>query len=146
MLSFTHTILSLPLADLFHNPAAIFLAAFLLHLAADAILHWNVDPTRRPYPYKFVALDVLSGLALALPIAAGRWPVLSTLAAIAGGNAPDAIHSLWYIFKPTKYSKYIHWLEPFLSFHKKIQRETTSVPLGLASQIILIALALSLVL
>lgn len=146
MLSLAHTITSLPFAVYLQNPFLIFAAAFLFHLLTDSILHWNIDPSQRPYPYKFVAIDVLGGIVLASFISTNRLPFWPITFAIIGGNLPDIIQALWDIFGPTKHSKYIMWLKPFFIFHKRIQRETTNIPQGLASQIILIALALTLVL
>lgn len=146
MLSLTHTIISLPFAAYLQNPVIIFTAAFLFHLLTDSILHWNIDSKKQPYPYKFVALDVLGGIVIAALISLNHLPIWSTMAAILGGNAPDIIQALWNILGSTKHSKYILWLKPFSIFHQRIQRETNNIPQGLASQIILIALALTLVL
>ena len=146
MLSAAHTITSLPFAVYLQNPFLIFVAAFLFHLLTDSILHWNIDPKRRSYPYKLVAIDVSVGIILALLISINRLPLWPTIFAIAGGNAPDIFHTLYDLFCPARYVKYLNWLKPFFDFHYRIQRETNNIPRGLVFQIFLVALALTLVL
>ena len=146
MLSAVHTITSLPFAVYLQNPFLIFAAAFLFHLITDSILHWNTNPRKRPYPYKLVAIDVLGGITLAFLIIMNRLPLWPTTIAIIGGNAPDITHALYDLLSPTKYIKYLHWLKPFFTFHKRIQRETNNIPRGLVFQIFLVAIALTLVL
>ncbi|MFH1354029.1 MAG: hypothetical protein ABIH36_01960 [bacterium] len=146
VLSATHTIISLPLGVYLQNPFLIFAAAFLLHLLADSILHWNIDPNKRPYPYTLVAIDVLGGITLALLITINRLPLRPAVIAMIGSNTPDIIHTLYNLLGPVTHTKYLNWLKPLFHFHNHIQRETNNIPRGLVFQITLVALALTLVL
>jgi hypothetical protein len=147
MLSFTHTIISLPLGVHLSNPLIIFLLAIALHLIADMFLHWNIYPQLyKRFPYGRVAFDVLGGLAVAFLLVGNDIITLPILAAIAGGNAPDAAHSLWLIADGERHpEKWPRWVNAIFGFHHNIQRETPSITKGLISQIIAIALALALI-
>lgn len=148
MLSLTHTIVSLPFGVYLQNPALIFAAAFLFHLLTDSLLHWNIYPRLYPrFPYRLVALDVIGGLGIAWLLLGDQVITPKVMAAIAGGNAPDVLHSLYWLTSPNKpLARPLAWLKPFFSFHHKIQRETDNIILGLASQIALIALTITLIL
>jgi len=139
MLSLSHTIASLPLGIYLQNPYLIFMAAFLLHFILDATLHWNIYPPHHSkFPAFLVSLDVLGGLLLAWLIVGDNFFTIPVLAAIAGSNAPDIIHSLWELADKPK-NKYTTVILPFFRFHDNIQWETNHVALGLISQIIVIA-------
>ena len=148
MLSAAHTIISLPLGIYLNNPIIIFIFAFLLHFVADALLHWNIYPQDYPrFPYVLVALDILGGLILAYLIVGKSILTLPLLAAIAGGNMPDILHSLWLIAGGERHpEKWPRWVNASFAFHHKIQRETHNIVRGLISQIILALLAILLVL
>ncbi len=148
MLSLAHTIVSLPFGVYLQNPALIFAAAFLFHLLTDSLLHWNIRPKQHPhFPYKLVTLDVISGLGAAWLLLGDNIIAPAIMAAIAGGNAPDVLHSLWLLRRETKpLPIWLTWTKPFFTFHHRIQRETDNVVRGLILQIILVALALTLVL
>lgn len=148
MLSLTHTIVSLPFGIYLQNPTLIFVAAFLFHLLTDSLLHWNIHPKRHPrFPYKLVILDVISGLGAAWLLLGDNIIAPAIVAAIAGGNAPDILHSLWLLRSKTNPPPlWLTWVKPFFTFHHKIQRETDNIVRGLVFQIILVALALTLIL
>lgn len=146
MLSAAHTLISLPLGLYVHNPLAIFAAAFVLHLLCDTLLHWNIfhDQHER-YPYLPVALDVGSGLLAAYALLDRTLFTLPLLAAVAGGNAPDIIHHFWDIIHATRYRPLLAWLAPFFTMHDKLQHETAQPVRGLISQLVLTALAVTLI-
>lgn len=143
MLSLVHTLVSLPFGVHLNNPALAFVLAAVVHLLADSLLHWNVyvDELDK-YPTTLVAGDVILGLLLAWGLLGDQILTITVLAAIAGGNFPDAIHSMWDLLsKPTRH-KYIPWLNPFFKFHKKMQWETHHAVLGFIPQAALVTLAL----
>ena len=147
MLSLTHTIISLPIGLHLSNPIIIFITAFVSHFIADSVLHWNIDPKNNTrYTLCFVAFDVLGGLILSWLFIGNQLFTLPIIVAIFASNLPDIIQVTWYLFGKNKYSKYFQWLLPFFNFHEKIQSETNNIPKGLASQIIVIALSLALIL
>lgn len=143
MLSFTHTITSLPFAILMDNPWLIFVNTFLFHALADTLLHWNIYPWKfKRYPVLLVGLDITGGLAIAWYLMGQQifsWPVL---AAIAGGNAADVIHGLWELTPPSKQRKLFPSMHPFFVWHDGLQLETHHVVQGLLWQIVLIAISL----
>lgn len=139
MLSAAHTIISLPLGLLFDNPLLAFVSALLAHFAADSLLHWNIYPQDHPrFPYGIIALDVCSGLTAAALLLGGSLASPAMLAAIAGGNLPDILHTLWMICggerRPERWPRAI---QSFFAFHHRIQRETPHVAKGLVWQIAL---------
>lgn len=142
MLAFTHTLISLPFGVYLNNPWLIFLAAFIFHLFADTLPHWNIYPFQfKRYPFVLVAIDVIGGLVAAWYLTSDQFFTLNIWAAIAGGNAPDVIHALWD-FMPKKYHTiYFKSVKPFFAWHNKLQLETPSIAWGLVSQIVLIALS-----
>lgn len=147
MLALTHTLISLPFGLYFQSPLLAFIAAFLWHLFADSLLHWNIYPQNyKRYPYELVALDVITGLGISYlvvgPATFFLWPML---AAIAGGNMPDILHTLRELTPPDKRDRYFSWGNLFFRFHHAVQKETPSVLRGLISQIVLIAIALWLI-
>ncbi len=136
MLSFFHTLTSLPLGIYGHNPFLIFLAGVLLHLLMDSFTHWNIFPWKfKHYPYGWVALDILGGLAFAWWLLPDQFWTINMWAAIAGSNAPDVAHGLWEFTSQKTKDAYLNWLKPLFIFHDKIQRETTSPLHGMFWQI-----------
>jgi len=147
MLSFTHTLISLPIGLYLSNPIIIFITAFIFHFLADSLLHWNIDPKNGTrYTFYFIAFDILGGLILSWAIIGRQLFTMPIIIAIFGSSLPDIIQVLWHLFRNKEHGKYFRWLLPFLNFHEKIQFETTSIPKGLAAQIILIALSLTIIL
>jgi hypothetical protein len=143
MLSFAHTLISLPLGLYLENPFIIFIAAFTLHLASDVPLHWNIYPQNyKRYPYELVALDIIGGFVAVWLLIGEETFHLPVIAAIAGGNMPDIMHTLWDNASMTERKTRLKIFEPFFIFHEKIQRETPSPLKGLISQVILVVLAL----
>lgn len=143
MLSLSHTLISLPFAFYFQNPVLIFLAAFAFHFFLDTLLHWNIYPQNfKRFPFLLVGLDVIVGLLISwLMLGETMW-TLPVLAAIAGGNGPDILHTLW-IFIPKKIrSSYGFWLEPAFTWHDHLQFETTNLLHGLFSQVFVIGIAI----
>lgn len=129
------------------NPLLIFTAAFTFHLFADTLLHWNIFTKEYlRYPTVLVALDVIGGLAAAWSIAGNELFSLPLLAAIAGGNAPDILHSLWEMTGKRVETTPLNWKTAFFHFHDKLQKETHSVSHGLIWQLMLIAIAAALTL
>lgn len=146
MLSFTHTLVSLPFGVYFHNPLIIFLGAFIWHLFCDTLLHWNIfPPLFKKYPYGLVALDIIAGLVAAWVVVGNSLFALPMLAAIAGGNAPDVCHGLWDWLNERQ-RRALAWARPFFYFHEKLQLETSSWFWGITSQTLLILISLGLVL
>src|SRR3989338_49428 len=143
MLSLAHTIISLPFGLLPLNPWLIFLLAFLFHLALDGLLHWNIyPPQHNRFPFFLIGLDITLGLLASFILLGDQFFTLPVLSAILGGNIPDILQSFWsFTGKPTKgWWRYIY---PLFHFHDKIQWETTNIPLGLVSQIILISIVIT---
>ena len=147
MLSLSHTIISLPFGFYLDNPLIIFILAAALHFVADMLPHWNVYPQNfRRFPYELVALDVIGGVVLAFALTGSDFFTLPVLAAIAGGNAPDVIHSLWVIAGGEKNSRKLPgWANAFFAFHERIQFEVASPARGLISQVVGMAIAVMLI-
>lgn len=142
MLSATHTLISLPFGIFLQNPLIIFSAAFVFHLFSDTLLHWNIFPYKyKRYPFQLVTIDILAGLILAWMFVGNDLISLPVLAAIAGGNAPDVLSTLWDMTKQRQRSRWLIWAAPFFNFHDRLQFETTNAAKGLISQIILVLLA-----
>lgn len=137
---------SLPFAFLMDNPWLIFLNAFLFHVLADTLLHWNIYPWKfKRYPVLLVGLDVGSGLAASWYLmgdAVFSWPVL---AAITGGNAADVIHGLWELTPAGKQRKFFPFMRLFFIWHDSLQLETRHVVPGLLWQTILVTISLLLI-
>lgn len=144
MMSLAHTLISLPFGVFLENPIIIFVAAFLFHLFSDTLLHWNFYEHHKPF-YPLVAFDVTAGLLLAYIIMGDQVITIPILAAIAGGNAPDIVHSLWDMAGKTRQKKLPKAIQRFFIFHNKLQHETPYVLRGLLSQIILIVAAVMLI-
>lgn len=146
MLSTAHTLISLPLPFYLDNPFLIFIAAVCVHLLADSIYHWNVDPSSGGvYPYAAAFTDVFIGLILSIIFLGDRfwsWPVII---AIIGGNTPDILHSVWFQLRPEQRPRWLQSFRPLFDFHEKIQHETRRVLPGLISQIAAVSIALFLV-
>ena len=147
MLSIAHTVISLPFGIYMTNPWLIFASAFIMHILADTLLHWNIFPDQfKRYPIALVALDILSGVVLAYFITGEQFLTISILVAIAGGNAPDVMHGVWEIIGKKNQDKYLTWAKPFFTWHDKIQLETESITKGVISQVALGIIAILLVL
>lgn len=143
MLSLAHTLISLPLGIYFQNPLLIFITAVLLHFVCDMILHWNIYLHHyKKFPYIQVALDVIAGPLIAYLFIGQDLFTIPVLAAIAGGNTPDIIHTLWEMSKKRRWP----WLKPFFHWHHNIQVETNDLLIGLTPQLTLAALSLVLAL
>jgi hypothetical protein len=147
VLSIAHTIISLPFGFYLESPIIIFILAAGLHFIGDMLPHWNIYPKNfRRFPYELVALDVVGGLLLAFAVAGAEFFTLPVLAAIAGGNAPDVVHSLWVIGGGEKNPrKFPAWANHFFRFHHRIQFELASPARGLISQVIGILIAVMLI-
>jgi hypothetical protein len=147
MLSLAHTIISLPFGFYLDKPLVIFILAAGLHFIADMLPHWNVYPQNFPrFPYGLVAFDVFGGLVFALVLTGADFFTLPVLAAIAGGNAPDVIHSLWMILGGEKNPrKFPRWTNRFFKFHERIQFELVSPARGLISQVVGMVIAVALI-
>jgi hypothetical protein len=145
MLSLSHTLISLPIAAYTENLWLIFALAFVLHLFADSLPHWNFLPDKKGrYPLLPAAFDISLGLILAWLILSHKILTPPYLVAIFGGNLPDILHAFWH-FQPT--SAQTRWPQPIramFAFHHNIQWETKKIIPGLISQIISISLAVSL--
>lgn len=147
MLSVTHSLVSLPLALYLQHPVTIFLAAVVLHFLADTILHWNIfyDEYKR-YPYAAVGFDVATGGIAAYLLVGTSLPPIAALAAVIGGNAPDILDGIWSFIQSTRYRWLLAWLQPYFTFHDRLQHETYNKRVGLVTQVGLVALAVTLVL
>lgn len=147
MLSLSHTLISLPLGVYLTNPLQIFIAAFALHVLCDMVLHWNIYPHHYPtFPYKRVALDVVAGPLIAYFFLGQTLFSIPLWVAIAGGNMPDILHSLYFILKQRHRQSLVRWLNPFFYWHDRLQVETIDLVGGLTPQLTLAALSLVLVL
>jgi hypothetical protein len=147
VLSFAHTLISLPFAFYLDQPVLIFLAAFVFHFFCDSLLHWNIYPDEfKRYPTGLVALDVFGGAAVAWALLGQDLFSLTVLAAIAGGNAPDIIHALWEMTGLNKIRSMPTAIHRAFDFHDRIQLETTNIIYGLFWQAVLVATALYLIL
>lgn len=143
MLSLAHTVISLPFGFLPLPPWLIFLMALAFHFVLDGLLHWNIYPPQyNRFPFLLVALDIILGLLAAFLLLGSQFFSLSILSAILGGNLPDILQSLWtFAGQPTKgWWRYVY---PFFHLHDRIQWETTNIPLGLVSQIIMITIVIT---
>jgi len=146
MLSLSHTLISLPFAFYFQNPFLIFAAAFLFHFFCDTLLHWNIYPDNfKKYPVALVAADIIGGLILTYLFIGNQLFTIPILAAIAGGNAPDILQGLWG-FTPKKVKDtYFSWAKPAFSWHHNLQLETDNFWQGIISQIVLIAISITII-
>lgn len=145
MLSFSHTIISLPFGLAFTNPLIVFIGAFLMHLVSDMFLHWNIYPHHfKKYPFFLVGLDVASGLIASYIILNNSLFTIPILAAIAGGNAPDVLHAFWGFLGKTRQKHTPAFVQWIFRFHEIIQRETPSPLLGGLSQVIFCSIAITL--
>lgn len=146
MLSAAHTLLSLAFGMYIENPIIIFASAFTFHLFADTVLHWNIYPDRwGKLFYPLAIFDVTSGVALAWAIMGNQfftWPILI---AIAGGNMPDILHTFWEMIPRRTRRDYLKVLQPAFQLHDSLQLETKKPLRGLYWQIILVALAITIV-
>ena len=143
MLSFSHTLASLPFGVAAPNIVIAFIGAFLFHLFCDHLLHWNIYPHHfKKYPFGLVAIDVIGGFFVAFLIVGDKITDPFLLAAILGGNMPDILHAGWELAGKDRRSKWPHFIQRFFFFHHRIQRETLSPLKGLISQLIVVALSL----
>lgn len=146
MLSLAHTLISLPFAYYLENPFLIFIAAFVFHLFADTLLHWNLFPEQsKQLFYPLVAVEVLGGIVATWLLVGSDILTMPVLVAIAGGNAPDVIHQFWDFLTPKQRQRYFAWIMPAFKFHSDLQSETLSFSKGVVSQVILVAIAAVLV-
>ncbi|MDA1168996.1 MAG: hypothetical protein O3A36_01505 [bacterium] len=147
MLSFSHTIISLPFGFAFTNVFVIFLGAFLMHLVSDMFLHWNIYPHHfKRYPFFLVSLDVVSGLVASYIILDNSLFAIPILVAIAGGNAPDILHAAWSFMGKNRQKRSPKSIQAIFHFHEIIQRETPSPLVGGLWQIVFCSIAIILTL
>lgn len=145
MLSLTHTLISLPFGVYLNNPLAIFAAAFVFHLLADTLLHWNIYPEQTGrFFYPLAALDVVGGLIVAWLVMGNQFVSAPILLAILAGNLPDILQGLWDLTGP-KMQRALRWLKPAFDFHDRLQLETISMLKGVVWQAILIVIAVFIV-
>lgn len=146
MLALTHAVISLPFAFYFENLVLIFIAAFLFHLLADTLLHWNLFPDQAgKYFWPLVAVDVFGGLVISWLLVGELLFTVPLLAAIAGGLAPDVLHAFWEMLGKKKQRHWLPWAIPYFRFHEKLQLETPQVLPGLVWQIVLLVSSATLV-
>lgn len=137
MLAVTHTLTSAALGVSVANAPLAFGLAFLFHLFADTLLHWNIYVDRHRWPYFWTAVDVVGGVAVAAVLLGRDILSLPVLAAIIGGNLPDIIAGVFDL---------AHWRHgPFLRFHDGLQLETANPWKGLVWQGALIVVAVALI-
>lgn len=135
VLAVTHTITSAAAGTAVPSVPFAFGIALLLHLLLDTFLHWNFYRERcRPIAV-YGALDLAAGLALTFLILGERALAPPVLAAVLGGALPD----IWTMFHAAPSGR----PRGFHRFHDRLQLETTSIPRGLMSQGVAIALALA---
>lgn len=143
MTAIAHTLISLPFAFYLENPLIIFLAAAVMHLLLDTLLHWNFYPSvwGRAF-YLMAVFDVATALFLAWFFTGDALFTLPVLAAIAGGNAPDIAHFSWEILNKKTGKTNLPKLKRAFKFHENLQLETKSFELGIIWQVILIVVAI----
>lgn len=146
MLAVTHTITSAAIGAHVDSAPWAFGLAFVFHLFADTLLHWNIYLERHRWPYAWIALDVAGGVALAYWLTGDQFFSAPVLAAIVGGNLPDVWASSIELKRKL-------WLPagtprngPFFAFHAGLQNETVNPVKGLAWQAVLVVGAVLLVL
>lgn len=145
MLSLSHTLISLPFGLAFSNPVVAFIGALLMHLVSDMPLHWNIYPENyKKYPFFLVGIDVVLGLAVSFVLLGNTMFSLSVLAAIAGGNTPDALHAFWKFMSLKKRKSMPRFIQNVFAFHENIQWETESPLVGGLSQVLFCAVAIAL--
>lgn len=130
MLAVTHTLASAAVGAQVDHPVFAFALAFLLHLFADTILHWNIYVEQHRWPYVWVALDLLGGFFLAYLLAGERLVTAPIIAAIVGGNLPDITAGTLTLLKRRTTA------DPFHRFHEGLQNETTNPSKGLVWQVV----------
>ena len=143
MLSIAHTLISIPFGIYFDSPLLIFISAFLFHLFADTLLHWNIYPEKAGrWFYPLAMLDVASGLSVAwLLLGTSSFFTVPILLAIFAGNLPDILQAFWDM-AGSRWQTRLSFLQPAFIFHDKLQYETSHVMRGLVSQGVLVALAI----
>lgn len=138
MLSLTHTLISLPFAFYFESPPAIFVGAFIFHLLADTLLHWNLYPeVFKRWFYPLAAVDVISGILVAWYLTGNAFFTLPILLAIFAGNLPDIMQGLWDL-AGASIQKHLSFAKPFFVFHDNLQLETKDPVRGLIWQVVLL--------
>ncbi len=146
MLSFTHSIVSLPFALYLTNPLLIFITAFIWHLFCDTLLHWNIYYDRLSRNSALIiCIDVAAGLGAIWFLIGPDAITLPIVAAVAGGNAPDILHGILDILPTGLRRKILKFIQPWFRFHDKIQLETDNIWTGLVWQLILVSLAIFLI-
>lgn len=145
MLSLTHTLISLLFGLLPINPGLIFIFAFAFHLILDGLLHWNIyPPQHNRFPYLLIGSDIIIGLFASFFLLGSHVFTLPILAAIIGGNMPDVIQAIWSLAGEPRQGLW-RYAYPFFHLHDTIQWETSNIPLGLVSQIALIAIVIKII-
>lgn len=133
MLAVTHTLTSAAIGATVESAPVAFALAFLFHLFADTLLHWNIYLERYRWPYVWVMIDVVAGLVIAYLLVPERFFTASVLAAMVGGNFPDVVAGLLELCQRRK--------GLFFRFHEGLQNETLSPGKGLVWQALLVMLA-----
>lgn len=145
MLATAHTLIGLPLGIYLDNIWLIFVLSFLLHLAADALPHWNIYLDRfNRYPVIPAFFDVAIGLIASYAVLGNMVFSWQVLAAIAGSNMPDVLSAINRL-SPIFQSRWLRFCRTFFYWHDRIQWELTSVTRGLISQVIGVVVAICLV-
>lgn len=134
VLAITHTMTSAAIGASVSSVPFAFALAFLFHLFADTLLHWNIYVDTHRWPYFWVAVDVFGGLLAAYWLTPEQFFTAPILAAVLGGNLPDIAAGISDLLKRPK--------GVFLRFHEGLQNETLSPARGLAWQIVLLTVAL----
>lgn len=154
MLAITHTVTSAAIGASVSSVPFAFVLAFLFHLFADTLLHWNIYIDQHRWPYFWVALDVLGGLAVVYWLTPERFFSPPMLAAVIGGNAPDVWCGCIELLRkirnkriavPMPYAPNPKPGGAFYRFHEGLQNETASPWRGLAMQVVLVAPAVWLI-
>ncbi len=133
MLAVTHTITSAAIGAQVDSAPFAFSLAFLFHLFADTLLHWNIYTHKHRFPYAWIGVDILGGVLLAAWLAAENFSTAPVLAAIVGGNLPDLWHGSLDLLEKIR-RRSLSNKGVFFRFHEGLQHETYSAPKGLLWQ------------
>lgn len=148
VLAITHTMTSAAIGMHVQSVPFAFALAFLFHLFADTLLHWNIYLDKHRWPYFWVAMDVLGGLLAAYWLTPEQFFTGPMLAAVLGGNLPDLwaggldLRQKLRAKGRSGQSAPAMAKDAFYRFHEGIQNETLSPARGLAWQIVLLTVAL----
>ncbi len=134
MLSTAHILTGAAVGTVVANPFLVILISIVLHFSWDAFPHWDPDYEKWPKKewYQVASMDLLVGFLLAFYIV-GNGLNLNVLLGMFASILPDIITMVIKLGK-------IKFLEPYITFHKKIQN-IAKLKYGLIYQVIVVVVA-----